>query len=97
MKLFVLMRISGGRHRPSRQMEEFRDVLNECGFLDLGYSGNKFTWCNGHGEGHTMWKRLNRAIGTGGMALNVPGYKSGSFGEWHIGSQADYDSLIRYT
>ena len=45
-------------------MEEFRDVLNECGFHDLGYSGNKFTWCNGHWEGHTVWKRLNRAIGT---------------------------------
>ena len=26
-----------------RQMEEFRNVLDECGFQDLGYSGNKFT------------------------------------------------------
>ena len=44
-------------------MEEFRDVLDECGFQDLGYSGNKFTWCNGHGEGHTVWERLDRAVG----------------------------------
>ena len=35
-------------------MEEFRNVLDECGFQDLGYNGNKFTYCNGHGEGHTM-------------------------------------------
>ena len=33
----------GGIHRPSRQMEEFMNVLDECGFQDLGYSGNKFT------------------------------------------------------
>ena len=45
MKLFKPMRNwgGGGRHRPTRQMEEFRDVLDECGFQDLGYSGNKFT------------------------------------------------------
>ena len=50
--------------RPNKQMEDFRDVLKECGFQDLGFSGNKFTWCNGHGEGHTMWERLDRAVGT---------------------------------
>ena len=44
----------GGRPKPSRQMEVFRDVLDKCGFQDLGFSGNKFTWCNGHGEGHTV-------------------------------------------
>ena len=41
----------GGRHRPTRQMEEFRDVLDECGFQDLGYSGNKFTCVMGMGRG----------------------------------------------
>ena len=56
-------------------MEEFRDVLNECGFHDLGYSGNKFTWCNGHGEGHTVWKRLNRAIGTAKWLSMFPATK----------------------
>ena len=54
----------GGRQRPNRQMEEFGDVLDECGFQDLAYCGNKFTWCNRHGEGHTMWERLDRAVGT---------------------------------
>ena len=54
----------GGRLRPSKQMEDFRDVLDECGFQDLGFSGNKFTWCNGHGEGHTVWERLDRVVGT---------------------------------
>ena len=54
----------GGRHKPSRQMEAFRDVLDECGFQDLGFSGNKFTWCNGQGEGHTVWERLDRVVST---------------------------------
>ena len=44
-------------------MDDFGDVLDECGFQDLNFSGNKFTWCNGHGEGHTKWKRLDRAVG----------------------------------
>lgn len=25
-------------------MKEFRDVLDECGLMDLGYVGEKFTW-----------------------------------------------------
>ena len=54
----------GGRPKPSRQMEVFRDVLDKCGFQDLGFSGNKFTWCNGQGEGHTVWERLDRAVST---------------------------------
>ena len=28
----------GGRLRPLRQMKEFRDVLDECGFRDLGFA-----------------------------------------------------------
>ena len=33
----------GGRQRPTRQMEDFRKVLDECGFRDLGFVGGKFT------------------------------------------------------
>ena len=54
----------GGRLRSSKQMEDFRDVLDECGFQDLGFNGNKFTWCNGHEEGRTVWEMLDRAVGT---------------------------------
>ena len=65
----------GGRHRPNRQMEEFRDVLDEYGFQDLGYCGNKFTWCNRHGEGHTVWERLNRVVGTAKWLSMFPATK----------------------
>ena len=54
----------GGRQRSARQMEEFRDVLDECGFWDLGFMGGKFTWCNGHPDGFTIWERLDRVVAT---------------------------------
>jgi len=50
--------------RPTKQIEDFRAVLDEYGFQDLGYVGNKFTWCNGHEEGYTIWERLDRAVAT---------------------------------
>ena len=43
-------------------MQEFRDVLDECGFRDLGYVGGKFTWCNGQRDGHIIWERIDRAV-----------------------------------
>ena len=54
----------GGRLRPERQMVEFRDVLDECGFRDLGFVGGKFIWCNGHPNGFTIWERLDREVAT---------------------------------
>ena len=54
----------GGRQRLARQMEDFKDVLDEHGFWDLGYMGGKFTWCNGHPDGFTIWERLDRAVAT---------------------------------
>ena len=45
-------------------MQEFRDVLDDCGFRDLGFEGGKFTWCNGHHDGFTIWERLDRAVAT---------------------------------
>ena len=54
----------GGRLRPFRQMQEFKDVLDECGFRDLGYVGGKFTWCNGQRDGHTIWERIDKAVAT---------------------------------
>ena len=54
----------GGRLRPKRQIEEFRDVLDECCFKALGFVGGKFTWCNGHLDGFTIWERLDIVVAT---------------------------------
>ena len=36
-------------------MQVFRDILDECGFVDLGFVGNKFTWCKNDSNGCTVW------------------------------------------
>lgn len=41
----------GGRLRPFKQMQDFRDVLDECGSRDLGFMGGNFTWCSGQRDG----------------------------------------------
>ena len=46
-------------------MSEFRDVLDECGFMDLGFVGDKFTW-KGKRAGGLVLERLDRAIATNG-------------------------------
>ena len=35
----------GSRARPKSQMKDFREDLDECSFADLGFTGQKFTWC----------------------------------------------------
>jgi hypothetical protein len=41
-------------------MQGFRDVIDECGFLDLGFRGLPFTWCNNRRGSATTWLRLDR-------------------------------------
>ena len=54
----------GGGLRPVRQMEAFRDILDECGFKDLRFVEGKYTWCRGLWGDNTIWKRLDRAVAT---------------------------------
>ena len=42
-------------------MEDFWVALEDCGLVDLGFSGHKFTWTNRRpGSAHTK-QRLDRA------------------------------------
>ncbi|GLT72801.1 hypothetical protein SLA2020_447050 [Shorea laevis] len=52
----------GGALRPPRQMEDFRAVLEECSFSDLGFTGSKFTWCNSREDSTFTKERLDRAV-----------------------------------
>ena len=52
----------GWRERVANQIRNFRDVLSRCGLVDLGFVGQKYTWCNGrHGEHRTLL-RLDRMV-----------------------------------
>jgi len=55
---------SGGRLRPQGQIDQFREVLDECNLIDLGYSGNKFTWSKSYPNGGMVWERLDKAVGS---------------------------------
>lgn len=54
----------GGAFRPHNQMQLFRDVIDECNFMDLGYVGPKFTWSKHFENGHSIWERLDRGLAT---------------------------------
>ncbi|XP_075638403.1 uncharacterized protein LOC142610477 [Castanea sativa] len=47
----------GGNTRSQSQMQLFRDVIDECGFLDLGFVGPQFTWSKHYAAGHSAWER----------------------------------------
>ncbi|WMV50075.1 hypothetical protein MTR67_043460 [Solanum verrucosum] len=41
---------------------DFLSVIETCGLIDIGYSGQHFTWCNQRAEEARVWKRLDRAM-----------------------------------
>ncbi|KAL0409763.1 UNVERIFIED_CONTAM: putative mitochondrial protein [Sesamum radiatum] len=51
-----------GASRPAWQILDFRQTLSFCDFSDLGYWGQKFTWCNNRQHPETVRARLDRAV-----------------------------------
>ena len=51
-----------GRLRPQNQMQMFRDALDECELMDLGFKGFPFTWSKHYKDGFLIWERLDKAI-----------------------------------
>lgn len=47
--------------RAHSQMQLFRDVLDQCGFGDLGYLGPDFTW-HGRRRNEFIWERLDQGV-----------------------------------
>ncbi|KAF5468556.1 hypothetical protein F2P56_012699 [Juglans regia] len=56
------MEKSGGKDRPERQMRAFRQLLDDCSLVDLGFEGPKFTWCNGRDAQHIISERIDRYL-----------------------------------
>ncbi|KAL0411165.1 UNVERIFIED_CONTAM: hypothetical protein Slati_3706200 [Sesamum latifolium] len=49
---------------PRRQIEEFRSCLSDCNIIDLGFKGERFTWCNMREAPNTVKVRLDRECAT---------------------------------
>ena len=54
-------------------MQSFRDIIDECGFVDLGFVGPKFTWSKHFEDGHSIWERLNIGMATSNWFLQFLG------------------------
>ena len=65
----------GGSNRNQAQMQLFRDVADECGFIDLGYEGPWHTWQKHFFAGNSIWERLDRALATNDWLLRFAGTK----------------------
>ena len=52
----------GWLDRNLKHMEEIRECLTRCELFDLGFIGQKFTWCNGRGDRQRTKIRLDRMV-----------------------------------
>ena len=44
----------GGSRQSYNQMQLFREVINACGFMDLGYLGSRFTYSKHYTSGQSI-------------------------------------------
>ncbi|KAK5775805.1 hypothetical protein PVK06_043747 [Gossypium arboreum] len=65
----------GSRLRAERQMDDFRTVLDECDFNDLGYIGKWFTWERGRFLSTNIRERLDRGVATLNWVNLCPSYQ----------------------
>ena len=65
----------GGSRRPHNQMQQFREVMDECGFMDMGFEGSKYTWSKHFENGISIWERLDRCLVTNSWFLRFGGLK----------------------
>lgn len=54
---------SGGNPRSVRKILKFQQFIADCELLDLGFKGQRFTWCNKRQEEHHIKERIDRAMG----------------------------------
>ncbi|XP_059288842.1 uncharacterized protein LOC132042262 [Lycium ferocissimum] len=54
-------KLGGTAYKLSKSLN-FIECLTDCGLVDMGYSGNAFTWCNERKMEDIIWKRLDRMV-----------------------------------
>ena len=52
----------GGLPSNFGKMQHSRNMVNTCGFVNLGFNGPKFTWCNERESQSRIWERLDRTL-----------------------------------
>lgn len=54
-------------------MQLFREVLDECNFMDLGFKGFSFMWSKHYCTDVSIWERLDRVVATAKWFSNFSG------------------------
>ncbi|KAA3484877.1 reverse transcriptase [Gossypium australe] len=62
IKSCTVLKKKEGLPRDERRMEVFRNVLEDCHLMDVGYSGNWFTWERGNLPETNIQERLDRGV-----------------------------------
>ena len=84
---------AGGPVRSQQQMDGFRNIVNFCGFSDLGYCGTDFTWCNMQDSENRIQLRLDRALATPEWLVKFAGMRV-----YHlVDSTSDHCALLLNT
>ncbi|OIT04903.1 hypothetical protein A4A49_31371 [Nicotiana attenuata] len=52
----------GGIPYQMSKIIEFLSMIEDCGLVDLGFYGPKYTWSNGRGTCCIVWKRLDKGL-----------------------------------
>lgn len=73
----------GGPRRDHNQMQLLRNVIDECGFMDLGFVGSKFTWAGHFDDIHSDRIRLDRCLVTNSGFINFWELESITFNLCH--------------
>ncbi|XP_074315649.1 uncharacterized protein LOC141651854 [Silene latifolia] len=63
----------GGVPRAQGDMDKFRFTLDDCGLVDISYSGETFTWWNKRSEPNDIFERLDRGVASLDWLEKFPG------------------------
>lgn len=56
-------------------MSSFREAINNCELMDIGYSGDKYTWRRGKKGRNQIKERLDRFLINYPMSIMAPNIK----------------------
>ena len=56
-------------------MQQFREVIDECGFMDLGFEGSNFTWSKHFESEVLIWERLDSCLVNNSWFMKFGGSK----------------------
>ncbi|KAK2665103.1 hypothetical protein Ddye_003677 [Dipteronia dyeriana] len=73
----------GGRQKNWRDILAFREAIFYCNLEDLGFVGDKYTWCNKRNGDELMMERLDRSFGNKEWEHLFPSYNVRHLDYWN--------------